>query len=309
MIQRIQLRQLVDTTAVKHGSLEKALGRLENKVAVITGAASGIGLGTVELFISEGAQIVAADIQDDKGQKLERQFKGRLKYIHCDVTEEEEMKAAIHTAADSFGGLDILFNNAGSGGAPNTIEDMTFEAWDRTMRLLLTSVVMGMRFAAPLMKKRGQGSIINTASVAAVQAGMGSIAYSTAKAAIIHLTTIAAAQLGRANIRVNAISPGFIRSDIYVTSMLATGMEKQLATNVAAGMFDQQSEYQPIPKAGMPDDVAKACLYFASEDSLFVTGTNLIVDGGLVVGPRHSWDVEEQQRRLQSRLASARIAP
>lgn len=277
------------------------MDRLKDKIAVITGAASGIGLGTVELFVAEGAKVIAADVQDDKGVALERRFNGQVKYVHCDVTKEEDIAATMKAAMDHFGGLDILFNNAGAGGAPNTIEDMTGEAWDRTMGLLLRSVALGMRYAIPFMKERDGGSIINTASVAALSAGMGPIAYSTAKAGVVHLTTVAAAQLGRSKIRVNAICPGFIRTDIFAAGMRAAGMNEQVATMVTKGMFEQQSDAQPIPKPGLPGDIANMCLFFASDESQFVTGTHIQVDGGLTVGPRHSWDPEEQQRRMAMR--------
>ena len=277
------------------------MDRLKDKIAVITGAASGIGLGTVELFVSEGAKVLAADINDDAGKELERRFNGQVKYVHCDVTREDDIKATMQAAKDNFGGLDILFNNAGAGGSPNTIEDMTGEAWDRSMNLLLRSVALGMRYAIPFMKARGGGSIVNTASVAALQAGAGPIAYSTAKAGVIHLTTVAAAQLGRASIRVNAICPGFIRTDIFAAGMRSAGMTADMAKMVTAGMFEQQANAQPIPKAGLPEDIANMCLFFASDESRFVTGTHIQVDGGMTTGPRQAWDPEEQQRRMQMR--------
>jgi NAD(P)-dependent dehydrogenase (short-subunit alcohol dehydrogenase family) len=284
------------------------LERLKDKVAVVTGAASGIGLGTVELFVAEGAKVIAADVQDEKGVALERRFNGQVKYVHCDVTREEDIAATMAAAKAHFGALDILFNNAGAGGAPNTIEDMTGEAWDRTMGLLLRSVALGMRYAIPFMKERGGGSIINTASVAALQAGMGPIAYSTAKAGVVHLTTVAAAQLGRAKIRVNAICPGFIRTDIFGAGMRAAGMNDEMVKMVTKGMFDAQSDAQPIPKAGLPEDIANMCLFFASDESRFVTGTHIQVDGGITVGPRHSWDPEEQQRRMAMRAQAMQAA-
>jgi NAD(P)-dependent dehydrogenase (short-subunit alcohol dehydrogenase family) len=279
------------------------LERLKDKVAVITGASSGIGRGTVELFAAEGAKVLAADVNEAAGKELERRFNGQVKFRRCDVTSEDDIRAAMQAAKDTFGGLDILFNNAGAGGSPNTIEDMTGEAWDRSMNLLLRSVALGIRYAIPFMKERGGGSIINTASVAALQAGMGPIAYSVAKAGVVHLTTVAAAQLGRSKIRVNAICPGFIRTDIFASGMRAMGMNDEMAKAVTTAMFEQQANAQPIPKAGLPADIAKACLYFASDDSEFVTGTHIQVDGGMTVGPRQAWDPEEQQRRMQQRAA------
>jgi len=279
------------------------MDRLKDKIAVITGASSGIGLGTVELFVAEGARVVAADIQDDKGRELERRFNGQAKFQRCDVTQEDDIKATMQAAKDQFGGLDILFNNAGAGGSPNTIEDMTGEAWDRSMNLLLRSVALGIRYAVPFMKERGGGSIVNTASVAALQAGMGPIAYSVAKAGVVHLTTVSAAQLGRARIRVNAICPGFIQTGIFAAGMKSMGVPDEAIKAVTAGMFSQQENAQPIPKAGMPSDIANMCLFFASDESRFVTGTHVQVDGGMTTGPRQAWDPEEMQRRMAQRAA------
>jgi NAD(P)-dependent dehydrogenase (short-subunit alcohol dehydrogenase family) len=282
---------------------EASLDRLKDKIAVITGAASGIGLGTVELFVAEGARVIAADIQDDKGRELERRFNGQVKYRHCDVTSEDDIKSILRAAKDEFGGLDILFNNAGAGGSPNTIEEMTGEAWDRTMNLLLRSVALGIAHAVPFMKERGGGSIINTASVAALQAGAGPVAYSVAKAGVIHLTTVSAAQLGRARIRVNAICPGLILTDIFAAGARAMGAPDAMLDQIKAGMTAMAPDAQPIPKGGVPADIARACLYFASDDSEFVTGTHLVVDGGMTTGPRQAWDPEEQQRRMAQRAA------
>jgi NAD(P)-dependent dehydrogenase (short-subunit alcohol dehydrogenase family) len=279
------------------------MDRLKDKVAVITGAASGIGRGTVELFVREGAKVIAADIQDDKGRELERSFNGQVKYVRCDVLQETDIERTMQAAVDTYGGLDIVFNNAGAGGSPNTIEDMTGEAWDRSMNLLLRSVALGIRYAIPHMKKRGGGSIINTASVAALQAGMGPVAYSVAKAGVIHLSRVAAAQLGRSRIRVNAICPGLILTDIFSAGARAMGATEEMTKAIRAGMTEMAPDAQPIPKGGVPDDIAQACLFFASDDSVFVTGTHVVVDGGMTVGPRHSWDPEEQQRRMAERMA------
>ncbi|HWU78889.1 MAG TPA: SDR family NAD(P)-dependent oxidoreductase, partial [Caulobacter sp.] len=148
-------------------------GRLDGKVAVITGGCSGIGLGTVELFVAHGGKVVAADLQAEKGEMLEKRFPGQVRFAPCDVTHESQVAAALALAQDAFGGLDILFNNAGHGGAPNGVADMTAEGWDATFALLLRGPVLGMKHALPLMLQRGGGSIINTASIAGLQAGFG----------------------------------------------------------------------------------------------------------------------------------------
>ncbi|MDR6626740.1 glucose 1-dehydrogenase [Caulobacter segnis] len=264
------------------------VGRLDGKIAVITGGCSGIGLGTVELFAAEGALVVAADLQDEKGAMLEKRFPDRVRYIRCDVTSEADVAAALGLADSAFGGLDILFNNAGHGGTPAGVGDMTVEGWDKTFALLVRGPAIGMKHAVPLMAKRGGGSIINTASIAGLQAGFGPLAYSTGKAAVIHLSRCAAAELASKKIRVNAICPGLIATSIFGASM---GLPREVADQMAAQVAQIGPKIQPIPKSGLPEDIARAALYLASDDSEFVTGTHIVVDGGITVGPRSAWDV------------------
>ena len=262
-------------------------GRLEGKIALITGGVSGIGLGTVELFVAEGACVVAADLQDEKGAMLEKRFPDRVRYAHCDVTVEADIAKAVQLAVDSFGGLDILFNNAGHGGAPGNVSEIDVEGWDHTFALLVRGPALGMKHALPHMVKRGGGSVINTASIAGLQAGFGPLAYSTAKCAVIHMSKCAAAELSPLKIRVNAICPGLIATSIFGASM---GLPREVADQMAARMEEIAPKIQPIPKAGMPEDIARAALYLACDDSLFVTGTHIVVDGGLTIGGRGSWD-------------------
>ncbi|MFZ3007735.1 MAG: SDR family oxidoreductase [Phenylobacterium sp.] len=262
-------------------------GRLEGKVAVITGAASGIGLGTVELFVAEGACVIAADIQDEKGAMLEKRFPGKVVYAHCDVTQEAEIEAALQRAKTEFGGLDILFNNAGISDRMTSIAEITADGWSWIFDVLVRGPALGMKHAVPLMLERGGGSIINTASIAGLQAGWGPIAYSSAKASVIHMSRAAAAQLSPQKIRVNAICPGLIATSIFGASL---GLPRDVADQMAARVADNAAKVQPVPKAGMPDDIAKAALYLASEDSAFVSGTHIVVDGGITVGGRHAWD-------------------
>jgi NAD(P)-dependent dehydrogenase (short-subunit alcohol dehydrogenase family) len=264
-------------------------GRLDGKVAVITGAASGIGLSTLELFVAEGAKVVAADIQDEKGRMLEQRFGEAVRYARCDVTVEDEIAAALATAKREFGGLDILFNNAGISDAMRQIVEIDAERWDWIYAILVRGPALGMKHAVPLMLERGGGAIVNTASIARLQAGWGPIAYSSAKAAVIHMTKVAAAQLSPQGIRVNAICPGLIATSIFGASM---GMPREVADQIAARIAEAGASVQPVPKAGMPADIAEAALYLASDASAFVTGTHLVVDGGITVGSRHAWDAE-----------------
>lgn len=263
------------------------MARLDGKVAVVTGAASGIGLGTVERLVAEGARVLATDIQDEKGEALATRFKGAVAYRHCDVMDEAQIKAAIDAAAAEFGGLDILFNNAGAGGAMGGVEETDVEGFRRTLDLLLVSVMAGTKYATPHMKARGGGSIINTASIAGTEAGWGPIAYSTAKGAVIHFTRCAAADLSQYKIRINAICPGFIATSIFGASL---GMARPVADQMAALIADKGGPMQPIGRVGAPGDIAAAVAFLASDDAGFITGTHMIVDGGITIGPRHAWD-------------------
>lgn len=262
-------------------------GRLDGKVAVITGGVSGIGLGTVELFAAEGAKVVAADIQDEKGRMLEQRLAGKVRYVRCDVTQEADIAAALQLAKTEFGGLDILFNNAGISDRMIHVTEVTAEGWDWIFSILVRAVALGMKHATPLMIERGGGAIVNTASIAGLQAGWGPIAYSTAKAAVIHMSKVAAAQLSPSRIRVNAICPGLIATSIFGASL---GLPREVADQMAARVAESGARAQPVPKAGLPEDIAQAALYLASDASAFVSGTHLVVDGGITVGGRHAWD-------------------
>jgi len=263
--------------------------RLASKVAVITGAASGIGLATTELFIAEGASVIAADVQDDVGRALEQRHGERLRFVHCDVTRLDELRQAIDAAATNFGGLDILFSNAGRGGTPCGLHNFDPEGWDATHSLLLRAVAAGAAYALPHLRARGGGAIVNTASVSALQAGYAPLAYSVAKAGVVHFTRVAAAELAPQRIRINAIAPGFIPTSIFGPML---GMDAQATAELAQTFARDSGRANPIGRAGAPRDIAEAVLYLASDAASFVTGTCLTVDGGLTIGPRHCWDPE-----------------
>lgn len=258
------------------------MGRLEGKVAVITGAASGIGRGTVELFAAEGCKVIAADIQDDKGARLEEDHKGAVRYVRCDVSSETDIEAAVAAATKHFGRLDVLFNNAGTGGARDGADAVTAEGFDAVMHLHVRAALLGIKYAAPAMRAQSGGSIVSTASVAGLQAGYGPILYSIAKAAIVHMTRVTAAQLGASNIRVNCICPGLIATNIFAN---AFGMPSQLAEGRIDAIADAAKNSQPIARGGRARDIAEAALYLAGDGSSFVTGHALVVDGGLTLGP------------------------
>lgn len=260
--------------------------RFSGKRAVVTGGASGIGRATALRLAEEGASVIVGDIDAAGGQDLADTSNGRITFQRTDVTRAEEIEALV-TAADAAGGLDILFNNAGAGGARETIDAISPEDWDRTQALLLRSVALGIRYAAPLMAKRGGGAIINTSSVSALGSGYAPTAYSTAKAGVLHLTKMAAADLARHHIRVNAVVPGFIATNIFAASLGIEGEKREMANAAIAGMAGQA---QPIQRTGRSEDIAAAVAFLASDDASFVTGTHILVDGGLTIGPRHSWD-------------------
>ncbi len=255
--------------------------RLEGKVAVITGAASGIGRGTVELFVKEGAKVVAADIQDDKGARLEEEHGNALRYIHCDVTQEADIEAAIDLAVSAFGRLDCMFSNAGAARMGEFAQSVTAEDFDAVMHLHVRAAMFGIKHAAPIMQKQGSGSIISTASIAGLQNGYGPYLYSVAKAAIVHTTKLAAAELGPMNIRVNCICPGFIATPIFARAL---GRATQVADQTVDAIAEVAKQAQPIPKAGSPEDIAEAALFLASDGSRFVSGHALVVDGAITVG-------------------------
>jgi NAD(P)-dependent dehydrogenase (short-subunit alcohol dehydrogenase family) len=262
--------------------------RLKNKVAVITGGCSGIGLATVELFIAEGANVVVADILTEQGAALEKRFSSKLRFIRCDVTREDEIAASIELAVSTFGGVDITFNNAGAVGTSDDIECMQAENWDYTMNLLVRSAMFGIKHSIGPMKLRGGGAIINTSSVAAVVTGPP--AYCAAKAAVLHLAHAAALELAPYNIRVNSVMPGFISTPIFGGMMgLQYEKSKQLADLVAKSA----AHLQPLQIAGRPEDIAEAVLYFASDAAAFVTGTELRIDGGVTLIPQMELNPEK----------------
>ena len=261
--------------------------RFNGKTVVVTGAASGIGRATTIAFAAEGATVYAADIDEAGLLATASASNGKVVTARCDVTRCEDIKALMDRAAAETGGIDSVFNNAGAGGDRAPIDEIEPEGWDRTMDLLLRSVAFGIRYAVPHMIGRKGASFVNTSSVAAVGPGYSPTAYAVAKAGVLHLTKVTAADLAKHQIRVNAVQPGFINTNIFTASLeMPAEMEAQAKGAIAA--LSQQA--QPVARGGQPDDIAQAVLFLASEAAGFVTGTSLIVDGGITIGPRHSWD-------------------
>ena len=263
--------------------------RFHNKTVVVTGAASGIGRATTLLFAAEGAKVYAADIDEVGLAKTAADSNGQVTTVRCDVCKCEEIKALMDRAAAETGGIDAVFNNAGAGGDMATIDEIEPDGWDRTMHLLLRSVAFGIRYAVPHMIGRKGAAIVNTSSVAAVGPGYSPNAYAVAKAGVLHLTKTSAADLAKYQIRVNAVQPGFINTNIFTTS-LDVPPELEAQAKGAIAMMSEAA--QPVARGGQPNDIGEAVLFLCSEASSFVNGTSIIVDGGLTIGPRHSWDPE-----------------
>lgn len=276
------------------------MGRIEGKVAVVTGGASGIGEGTVRLFVNEGGKVVIADVQDVRGQKLAEELGTSASYYHTDVAQEEEVRAAVAHAVNKWGRLDCMFNNAGFGGVSGAIETTDMAAFDSTVAVLLRGVVLGMKHAAPVMKAQGSGSIISTASVAGVGIGYGPHVYSACKAAVIHLTKSVANELGESGVRVNAICPGGIATPIFAKGM---GLSPEQADLTIDLMKERLAQGQPIKRSGLPNDIAEAALWLASDASSFVSGHALVVDGALTTG--RLWS--ERRQAAEARLAQFKI--
>jgi NAD(P)-dependent dehydrogenase (short-subunit alcohol dehydrogenase family) len=257
------------------------MGRLEGKVAVITGGASGIGEATVRLFAAEGARVVIADVNDERGQKLAAELGADATYAHTDVRDEAEVQAAVEMAKGSWGRLDCIFNNAGAAGVTGGIEVIGAAGFDETMALLVRGVLFGMKHAAPVMRRQGSGSIISTASIAGLQGGWGPHVYSAAKAAVIQLTRSIAMELAASGVRVNCLCPGAIATPIFGTSL---GLSSDAAERGAALVEDVLAAAHPLGRAGRPEDIAGAALWLASDESSLVTGQALVVDGGITAG-------------------------
>jgi NAD(P)-dependent dehydrogenase (short-subunit alcohol dehydrogenase family) len=247
-------------------------GRLTGRVAVITGGASGIGRATALRFLDEGALVVVGDLNEKAGAELSGQLADRaerFRFVTADISAEGEVAGLVETALSAWGSLDIMFNNAGIGGAFGPITDIEVDHWDLSFAVLVRSVFLGTKHAARAMIAQGGGTIINTASVAGLAGGSGPQAYSAAKAAVVNLTLTTATELAPHRIRVNAICPGVIFTP------LATGKDESVLEHAVA-------ELQPWPDRGEPDDIAAAVTWLASDDARFVTGEAIRVDGGLI---------------------------
>ncbi|MBV8136537.1 MAG: SDR family oxidoreductase [Deltaproteobacteria bacterium] len=257
------------------------MGRLDGKVAVITGSASGIGRGTAMRFAGEGAAVVIADLNVEGGEAAVRDCRengGRAVFQKADVSSEAEIKALVARAVKEFRRLDIIYNNAGIVGALGPLEQISVEDWDRSIAVLLRSVFLGIKHSVPELRKTGGGSIISTASVAGIRGFAGLHPYCAAKAGVVNLTRSAALEFAKDKIRVNCICPGGINTPILHRNQ----------PGVKEAMEDWMAKGQPMQRAGHPEDIAGMALYLASDDAQWVTGQAMVVDGGLTVGSQFS---------------------
>jgi NAD(P)-dependent dehydrogenase (short-subunit alcohol dehydrogenase family) len=276
------------------------MAQLDGKIAIVTGGASGIGEGTVRKFIESGARVVISDVQDARGEKLAEELGPNECYYHTDVGQEEEVRAAVGHAVQKWGRLDVMFNNAGFGGVSGSILDTDMTAYDTTMAVLLRGVILGMKHAGRVMKEQGSGSIISTSSVAGVGIGFGPHVYSAAKAAVIHLTKSVANELGESGVRVNAICPGGIATPIFGKGMGLSAEQADLTIDL---MKVRLAQGQPIKRSGLPEDIANAAAWLASDEASFVNGHALVVDGGITTG--RLWS--ERQQAAGERMAQFKL--
>ena len=263
---------------------------LKGKVAIITGATSGIGRRSVERFVEEGARVLFCGRRAELGASLQAALGAeRCRFVRADVTQEADVERVIAECVKAWGRIDCLFNNAGGPAPQGGIEATPAAGFDAAFATLVRSVMLGMKHAAPIMIKQRSGSIINNGSVAAVRAGLStSMTYSAAKAAVVHLSNCVAMQLGEQNVRVNCISPGGIATGIFGK---AFGLPSEAAEKSAEAVKAGLAKLQPIPRAGITDDIANAAVFLASDQSSFINGHNLVVDGGLVGG--RMWSAQQ----------------
>lgn len=264
--------------------------RLAGKVALITGGTSGIGEATVRLFVAEGAKVMLAGRNADKGRAIAESLGPDAAFIAADVTAEADVRRSIEATAEKFGRLDCLFSNAG-GPTQGSADTITADDYRYAMDLLLGSVLFGIRYAAPIMKAQGRGAIINNSSIAAIRGHMGGYLYSIAKAGVRRATEVAGLELGPFGITVNSISPGAIATPIFFGgSQAATKLDPAHSDAKMRKLTQSLARATPLHRSGAPHDIATAALFLASNDGAFVNCHDLVVDGGMAAGGRTSFE-------------------
>ena len=257
------------------------MGRLDGKVALITGATSGIGLKTAELFSSEGASVVIAARRIEEGKAIEKRLGRKALFVKTDVLQEEDIVKLIEISVERFGRIDALFCNAGSGGVLKRISDIDVSEFDQSVNILLKNIFFCYKHVTKQMRLNGGGAIVANASVAATLGGFSSHFYSALKAAVVSLSRSVAIEVAEDNIRVNTVSPGGIATGIFGKSRGMTDVDADLVATRIEKVFTNR---QPVPRAGKPEDIANAVLFLCSDDGSFITAQDLIVDGGATSG-------------------------
>jgi len=281
------------------GGSGATMGMLDGKVAIVTGGTSGIGQRSVELFVEEGARVHFTGRRRAEGEAIAARVGPAARFVPADATSEADWRALIADVLERHGRLDVLFNNAGGPAPTGSIESVSVEGFDAAMALLVRSVMLGMKHAAAPMRRQRAGSIINNGSVAAHQAGYSSsMVYGAAKAAVVHLTRCVAMELGEHGVRVNSVSPGAIATGILPKAL---GMEAGRADRLIEPMKQAFAGAQPIPRPGVPDDIAQCACWLASDRSTFVNGEDIVIDGGLIRG-RMFTPHQESLRQMRAKL-------
>ncbi len=256
------------------------MGKLDGKVAIITGGASGIGEATVKLFVEEGAKVVIADIDVERGEKLAASLGDAAVFQKADVLKEEAVKTLVQRAVTEFGQLDIMHNNAGAFGARGAILEIDGDGFDFTFNLLVRSVFFGIKHAGIVMKEQGSGVILNTCSISSFTAGYGPHLYQAAKAAVNMLTRSVALELADYGVRINCFSPGGVYTPLIGEAL---DLDEEGTKNVAKGM----GSALPLNRVGTPLDMAKGALFLCCDDSSYITSHNLVIDGGESTGKKY----------------------
>ena len=278
------------------------MGMLDDKVAIVTGATSGIGRRIAEFYVADGARIVVAARREDEGRQLERELGKVCRFISTDVSSADQVKAMVDCAIDSFGRVDCLVNNAGSPSPMVSIVDVDMDNYEQVMAINVRGVMLGMKLVIPHMLRQGSGSIINVSSGAAIRVSYTAHTYAASKAAVTHLTRSVAAEVGANGIRVNSISPGGVATGIFGKNAGVEGSKADKVLDVVKEVF---ATVQPIPRSGVTDDIANAAVFLASDRASFIHGHDLVVDGGAILGGQR-WDDGIQLRAsLYSKIKEA----
>jgi NAD(P)-dependent dehydrogenase (short-subunit alcohol dehydrogenase family) len=277
-----------------------AAGRLNGKIAVVTGGADGMGRSTVHRFVQQGARVVIADVQDQKGAEVAEVLGDAARFVHCDVRREDEMANAVEVAARDFGGLDIMQHFAATAGTQDAIEDIAVDEWDDAQAVLVRASMLAIKAAVPEMRRRGGGAVTLTSSAAAYLPGpTSSVAYVTGKSAVVALARVAALRYAPDFIRINVIVPGAFATPIGVRGL---GYSAEMAERMIPLLKDDlYAKYQPIPRAGELDDIASAALFLASNEAGFITGADVRVDGGMSL--RHGITRDQFVERVHAAAA------